>query len=54
MLYELSRNMDIQRKARNEIIDVLEKHNGVLSYEAMMEMSYIDQIINGKINLRPD
>lgn len=48
VLYELAKNMDIQRRARDEINTVLEKHNGVLSYESMMEMSYIDQIINGK------
>lgn len=52
VLYELSRNMDIQRKARNEINKVLEKYNGVLSYESMLEMSYIDQIINGRPMLR--
>lgn len=47
VLYELAKNMDIQRRARNEINTVLEKY-GVLSYESMMEMSYIEQIINGK------
>lgn len=48
-LYELSQHMDIQQKARDEIKKVLDKYNGVLSYEAMMEMSYLDQIINGKV-----
>lgn len=48
MLYELAKNMDIQQRARNEILKVLEKYDGILSYESMMEMGYIDQIINGK------
>lgn len=48
VLFELVRNMDIQRKVRSEIGRVLDKYDGVLSYEAMMEMNYLDQIINGK------
>lgn len=46
-LYELALNMDIQTKARSEIENTLNKHDGQFSYEAMMDMPYIDQIING-------
>lgn len=48
VMFELSRNKDIQRKAREEIKSVLRKHEGKFTYEAMMEMHYIDQIINGE------
>lgn len=47
-LYELSQNMDIQRRAREEIVTVLARHGGQLTYEAIMEMHYIEQILNGK------
>lgn len=47
-LYELSLNEDIQQKVRNEINDVLAKTNGELTYEAMTEMHYLEQVINGK------
>lgn len=50
-LYELAQNQEMQERARKEVRDVLEKYNGELSYEACLEMKYIDQIINGKLAL---
>lgn len=47
-LYELSLNQDVQDKARQCVKDVLKRHNGVLTYEALSEMTYIDQCINGE------
>lgn len=46
-LYEMTINPEIQRKARAEIKEVLAKHNGEFTYDAMLDMSYIDQIIQG-------
>lgn len=48
LLYELALHKDIQTKARDEIKLVLKKHEGNFSYDAMMDMPYIDQVINGK------
>lgn len=48
-LYELAleKHKHIQDEARREISTILEKHNGELTYEAINEMTYIDQIVNG-------
>lgn len=47
-LYELALNEDVQRRAREEIKRVLDRHGGELSYEAVMDMTYITQILNGE------
>lgn len=48
-LYELALNKEIQNKARDEIKIVLDKHEGQFTYEAMMDMDYITQILNGSL-----
>lgn len=46
-LYELAMNPVIQQRARREIFDVLNRHNGDVTYAAVLEMRYIECIING-------
>lgn len=47
-LYELSLNPELQRKARKIIQDAFKKYNGELTYEMLMDVPYIDQILYGK------
>ncbi|VEN42421.1 unnamed protein product [Callosobruchus maculatus] len=43
--YELSQHPEIQEKVRDEIETTLERHEGKLSYEAVMEMTYMDKVV---------
>lgn len=45
--YELALNPDIQKRARDEVQDVISRHDGKLSYEALMELHFVDQVIHG-------
>lgn len=47
-LYELALNQEVQTKARQIIKDAFKKYNGELTYEMLMEVPYIDQILYGK------
>ncbi|CAH1965690.1 unnamed protein product [Acanthoscelides obtectus] len=43
--YELSLHPEIQQQVREEIELTLEKHGGKLTYEALMEMTYMDKVV---------
>jgi len=44
-LYELSVNADIQDKLRTEIGEILEKHGGDITYDGIMDMKYMDNVL---------
>ncbi|XP_055696260.1 cytochrome P450 6a9-like [Lutzomyia longipalpis] len=52
-LYELAQHQDIQDRAREEVNKVLAKYNGEYTYEACMELKYIDQIIHESLRKHP-
>lgn len=47
-IYQMARNTNIQNKAYEEIKNVLDKYDGALTYEALGEMQYIENCIDGK------
>lgn len=47
-LYELALQPEIQNKARDAIAMAKYECGGQLTYEAVMDMPYIDQILEGK------
>lgn len=51
-LHELAFHQQIQDTLRMEIRETLKKTGGSLTYDAVMEMKYLDKIINGKFWLR--
>jgi len=45
-LYELAKNVDIQRKLQKEIDEITEKYNGEITYDSLSEMKYLDMCID--------
>ncbi|XP_059612803.1 cytochrome P450 6A1-like [Phlebotomus argentipes] len=52
-LHQLSQHQDFQERAREEVERVLEKYGGKFTYEAVMEMEFLGQIVNETLRLFP-
>lgn len=48
VLYELAKNPEIQEKARREIKSVLEKCDGKITYDGIIQMKYLRCVFDGK------
>jgi cytochrome P450 family 6 len=51
-LYELALHPEIQQSLRAEILQVLNKHDGKLTYDSMQDMSYLDRVVSGEERTR--
>ncbi|KAJ9577525.1 hypothetical protein L9F63_005898 [Diploptera punctata] len=52
-LYELACNPDIQARVRKEIDSMLKKHDGQVTYEGVLEMEYLDKVVNESLRKYP-
>ncbi|XP_019866127.2 probable cytochrome P450 6a14 [Aethina tumida] len=52
-LYELSTRPDLQKKIRDEIHEVLEKHDNKLTYDAIKDMTYLEQVLHEALRKYP-
>jgi cytochrome P450 family 6 len=46
-LLELALNPDVQLRAREDIETALAQHDGEITYQAMLDMKYLDCVIEG-------
>ena len=47
-LYELALHPEIQHRLRAEIMGVLNKHSGELTYYGIQDMSYLDMVVSSQ------
>ncbi|XP_031629400.1 cytochrome P450 6a9-like [Contarinia nasturtii] len=52
-LYELAINTEIQNKTRKAVQEAFERHNGKCTYEMMMDMPYVDQVLQETLRKYP-
>ncbi|KAJ8718389.1 hypothetical protein PYW08_002626 [Mythimna loreyi] len=52
-MYHLAKNPDAQEKLIQEIDDVLRKHGGKFSYEALKEMKYLQMVFDETMRMHP-
>uniref|UniRef100_A0A336KY81 CSON001397 protein n=1 Tax=Culicoides sonorensis TaxID=179676 RepID=A0A336KY81_CULSO len=52
-LYELAQNQAIQEKARQDVLNALKKHENNFTYEAMQDMTYLEQCLNESLRKYP-
>ncbi|KAL6430828.1 hypothetical protein ACFW04_006978 [Cataglyphis niger] len=44
--FQLASHQDVQAKLHEEVISVLNKYDGVITYDALKDMTYMDQVIS--------
>lgn len=49
VVYELAMNVDIQQKVREEVQRVYESNGNTITYDSLQEMTYLQQVVNGKL-----
>jgi cytochrome P450 family 6 len=47
-LYELAFHPEIRQSLRAEILQVLSRHGGELTYDGIQGMSYLDRVVSGE------
>ncbi|KAJ3642928.1 hypothetical protein Zmor_025675 [Zophobas morio] len=52
-IFFLARNPHLQEKLRHEINTVLDKHDDKITYEAIQDLKYMDQVINEALRMYP-
>ncbi|XP_065080101.1 probable cytochrome P450 6a14 [Ochlerotatus camptorhynchus] len=52
-MFELASNPEVQEKTREEITRVLANHGGHITYDALKEMTYLDQVVNETLRKYP-
>ncbi|XP_069699332.1 cytochrome P450 6j1-like [Periplaneta americana] len=52
-LYELSLQPELQQRLRDDIVDVLNKHDHQLTYEAIQDMKYLDMVVSETLRKYP-
>lgn len=48
VLYELARHPEVQQRLRREVDETAEKHGGQITFQSLQEMTYMEQVVNGK------
>jgi cytochrome P450 family 6 len=48
-LYELAKNVNIQKCVMTEIDRILEEYGGEITYDGVKEMKFLDQVVSGEI-----
>ena len=52
-LYEITQNEELMRRAQEDIKLTLEKHDGELTYESIMDMKFIDLCVKETLRKYP-
>ncbi|GJQ88390.1 Cyp6a9 [Trypoxylus dichotomus] len=53
LLHELAYNQEIQSKLREEIRETLREYDGKLTYDAIIGMKFMDQVVNETLRMYP-